>query len=115
MKSIVFKVIISILFICANPDSIIAQETIYLDGNSYAVGLTMLSGGGGSSNTWVNDTFIFESGEMYCVGLKRREGFKPSSYSPSNSGTDEDPVIKFAYESYNRYGSNLKIQGIVQD
>ena len=46
--------------------------------------------------------------------MKKREGFKSESYSPSTSGTVQNPIIKFAYERFNMFGSNLKIEGIAQ-
>lgn len=114
MKSRGNKFIISLLVICATFNSIVAQNHAYLDGNSYAIALKILSGGGGTSSTWVKDSFIFKSGKMHSQELKKREGFKAASYSPSNNGTDQNPIIKFAYESFNKYGSNLKIQGVAQ-
>jgi hypothetical protein len=114
MRSGANKFIISLLLICATPNSIIAQASTYLDGKSYAIVLTMLSGGGGSSSTWVKDSFIFKSGKMYSSEIKKREGFKAAAYAPSNNGTNQNPIIKFAYETFNKYGSNLKIQGVAQ-
>jgi hypothetical protein len=115
MKSCAYKLILALVLICATFNSIVAQESAYLDGKSYAITLKMLSGGsGGSSSNWIEDSFIFKSGKMYSLELKKREGFKPASYSPSNNGTEQNPIIKFAYERFNKYGSNLKIQGTAQ-
>lgn len=76
MRSGANKFIISLLLICATPNSIIAQASTYLDGKSYAIVLTMLSGGGGSSSTWVKDSFIFKSGKMYSLELKKEKDLR---------------------------------------
>jgi hypothetical protein len=114
MRSSTLKLIIALILICVKTNSVLAQESSFLDGKSYTIILKMLSGGGGTSSTWIEDSFIFKSGKMYSLELKKREGFKAASYSPLNNGTDQNPIIKFAYESFNKYGSNLKIQGVAQ-
>jgi hypothetical protein len=114
MRSSTLKLIIAVTLICVKTNSVLAQDSSFLDGKSYKIILKMLSGGGGTSSTWIDDSFIFKSGKMYSLELKKRERFKAAPYSPSNSGTDQNPIIKFAYESFNKYGSNLKIQGVAQ-
>lgn len=108
MKPIKYKLLIVFLLMYANTESVIAQGTT-LDGKSYTVNLTSI--GKNRDSSWKKDTFIFESSEMYSANMKKREGFKAAAYSPANSGTEQDPIVKFVYESSNKYGSTLKIEG----
>jgi len=80
MKSIAVKLIISVLFMCGNSNSIIAQSSMSLDGNSYSVSLTKLNGSI-TRPSWKIDTFIFDSGEMHPAGMQKREGFGDAPYN----------------------------------
>ncbi len=105
------KLILSVLVVFANIWSIRAQS--FPDGNRYAVTLIPETPDIISSS-WTKDTFIFESGKMHCTIMKRREGFKAASYNPTSNNADETQGTKFIYESANRYGSTLKIEGTAQ-
>ncbi|MBI3135064.1 MAG: hypothetical protein HYZ14_10370 [Bacteroidetes bacterium] len=110
MKPAACKLIIAFLFICTNSS---AQGPTYPDGNSYAVSLTPTNADI-LSFSWKEDTFIFDAGEMHSAIMRKREGFKAAPYNPLNSNTQQDPVIKFRYETANKYGSTLKIEGTAQ-
>ena len=112
MKPMVYKLLISFFFICANHNSIIAQSSS-LDGNSYNV-ILVQQGGDSRSFNWKRDTFIFESGEMYAVSMKREEGFGSALYTPINNNSNQDQVINFTYYTKNKYGSTLQINGTAQ-
>ena len=113
MKAIVYNLIVSFFLICANSNSILAQDSTYLDENSYKVKMTQLSGSI-IHPPWDIDTFIFKSGKMYSVRMKREEGFRRALYIASISNADHNPIIKFTYFNSNRGGSTLGIQGTVQ-
>jgi hypothetical protein len=107
MKTFKHNLLFCLLLVCS--ESAIAQVSTTLVGKSYSVNLTPT--GKNQDHSWKIDTFIFDSSEMYPKGMKKREGFKRASYSPTNIGTEHEPVIKFIYEKNNKYGSSLKIEG----
>jgi len=94
-----------------NQETLLAQSSGSLDGNSYSIQLSRPK----DINTtgWKTDTFVFDSGEMYADYLRKREGFKSAPYNPTKGESDQGAVIKFLYEATNRYGSKLKIEGTV--
>jgi hypothetical protein len=111
MKPITNKLIFSILFFCVNASSLSAQTGTDIDGNSYTIELTRVKGKNKGSS-WKTDTFKFDSGEMISVTLQEREGFESASYFPLEATTDStESSINFSYESYNKYGSKLQIDG----
>jgi hypothetical protein len=107
MKTYKFNLFICLLLVWS--ESTIAQVSTILDGKSYSVTLTPT--GKNRDYSWKIDTFIFDSSEMYPKRMKKREGFKRAAYSPTNIGTENEPLIKFIYEQNNKYGSSLKIEG----
>ncbi len=107
MKPFKISLFISLLLVCT--ESTFAQISTILGGKSYSVTLTPT--GKNRDYSWKMDTFIFDSSEMYPKRMKKREGFKRAAYSPTNIGTEHEPLIKFIYEKNNKYGSSLKIEG----
>lgn len=110
MKLLKYNLLFSLLLICV--DSTISQVSTALVGKTYTVNLIPI--GKNQDSSWKIDTFIFDASEMYPKGMKKREGFKGASYSPTNIGTEEEPMVKFKYENKNKYGSSLTIEGVAK-
>lgn len=110
MKLFKYNLLFCLLLVCA--DSSIAQVSTALVGKTYSVNLIPI--GKNQDSSWKIDTFIFDGSGMYPKGMKKREGFKGASYSPTNIGTAEEPMVKFKYENKNKYGSSLTIEGVAK-
>jgi hypothetical protein len=107
-----FKYNLLFCFLLVFAESTIAQVSTELVGKTYSVNLIPI--GKNQDSSWKIDTFIFDAIEMYPKGMKKREGFKGASYSPTNIGTAEEPMVKFKYENKNKYGSSLTIEGVAK-
>lgn len=107
-----FKYNLLFCFLLVFAESTIAQVSTALVGKTYSVNLIPI--GKNQDASWKIDTFIFDAIEMYPKGMKKREGFKGASYSPTNIGTAEEPMVKFKYENKNKYGSSLTIEGVAK-
>lgn len=107
MKLFKYILLFCLLLVCS--ESTIAQVSTSLVGKKYSVNLIPI--GKNQDSSWKIDTFIFDASEMYPKGMKKREGFKRASYSPTIIGTEEEPLVKFKYENKNKYGSSLTIEG----
>lgn len=110
MKKIICRLVLILMIIVCATNSLLAQDSDLLDGKSYQINLTQLSGN--TRNAWKKDILIFETGKMYSKRMQKQEGFGVALYYPIRITSDQGEEIKFSYQHVNKYGSSLKIEGV---